>query len=62
MAYQVYGMAGLMKSFRRGFGWLWNLYRGPVKKMQGQPRRRLVLVPPPVSPAQTGHLLQTQSA
>jgi len=62
VAYQVYGMAGLVKSFRRGFGWLWSLYRGPVTKMQEQPRRRLLLVPPPVSPAQTGHTLQTQPA
>ena len=34
VAYQVYGMAGLVKSLRRSFGWIWSLYRGPVKKMQ----------------------------
>jgi radical SAM superfamily enzyme YgiQ (UPF0313 family) len=61
VAYQIYGIAGLTKSLKRGFSWLWNLYRGPVKKMQGQPRRRLLMVPPPVSPAQTGHALQPQS-
>jgi radical SAM superfamily enzyme YgiQ (UPF0313 family) len=61
VVYQVYGMVGLPKSFKRGFSWLWNLYRGPVKKMRQQPRRRLLMVPPPVSPAQTGHTLQAQS-
>jgi radical SAM superfamily enzyme YgiQ (UPF0313 family) len=60
--YQVYGMAGVVKSVKRGFNWLWSLYRGPVKKMQAVPKRRLLMVPPPVSPAQTGHALQTQSA
>jgi radical SAM superfamily enzyme YgiQ (UPF0313 family) len=62
VVYQIYGMAGLAKSIKRGFGWLWSLYRGPVKKMEAQPRRRLLMVPPPVSPAQTGHALQTQTA
>jgi len=61
VAYQIYGIAGLTKSLKRGFSWLWSLYRGPVKKMQGQPRRRLLMVPPPVSPARTGHGLQAQS-
>jgi radical SAM superfamily enzyme YgiQ (UPF0313 family) len=59
--YQAYGMAGVVKSFSRGFNWLWSLYKGPVKKMTGLPRRRLLMVPPPVSPAQTGHALQAQS-
>jgi radical SAM superfamily enzyme YgiQ (UPF0313 family) len=49
--YQAYGMAGLVKSVLKGWGWLWNLYRGPLKKMQEVPRRRLLMVPPPVSPA-----------
>ena len=48
--YQVYGMAGLARSFVQGFGWLWGLYSGPVKKMAGLPPRRLLMVPPPVSP------------
>jgi radical SAM superfamily enzyme YgiQ (UPF0313 family) len=60
--YQAYGMAGVVKSLKRGFNWLWSLYQGPVKKMKGLPERRLLMVPPPVSPAQTGHALQTQSA
>src|SRR5262249_34516502 len=62
VAYQVYGMAGILKSLRHGFSWLWSLYRGPVKKMTEQPRRRLLMVPPPVSPAQTGHARQMQPA
>jgi radical SAM superfamily enzyme YgiQ (UPF0313 family) len=48
--YQAYGMVGLVKSFIKGFGWLWNLYRGPIQKSQDVPRRRLLMVPPPVSP------------
>jgi radical SAM superfamily enzyme YgiQ (UPF0313 family) len=46
--YQVYGMAGLVKSLAKGWGWLWKLYRGPVAKMESLPRRRLLMVPPPV--------------
>ena len=42
----------LMKSFKQGFGWLWNLYRGPVQKLKDVPRRKLLMVPPPVSPTQ----------
>ncbi|HEV3261412.1 MAG TPA: radical SAM protein [Gemmataceae bacterium] len=48
--YQAYGMAGLARSVAQGWGWLWSLYRGPVKKLQQLPGRRLVMVPPPVSP------------
>jgi len=48
--YQAYGMAGLVRSVAQGWGWLWNLYHGPVKKLTELPRRRLVMVPPPVSP------------
>ncbi|MBI3408447.1 MAG: radical SAM protein [Planctomycetes bacterium] len=49
--YQIYGMAGLVQSFAKGFGWLKNLWRGPVVKRAGFPRRRLEMVPPPVTPA-----------
>jgi radical SAM superfamily enzyme YgiQ (UPF0313 family) len=48
--YQAYGMIGLVKSVVKGFGWLWDLYKGPVKKMAALPRRRLAMIPPPVSP------------
>ena len=48
--YQLYGMAGTVKSLSTGFGWLWSLYKGPVKKLTAVPRRRLVMVPPPVTP------------
>lgn len=50
--YQAYGMIGIVKSMMKGWGWLWSLYRGPVKKMHGLPRRRLEMIPPPVSPRQ----------
>ena len=59
--YQAYGMIGLVKSVTKGFGWLWDLYRGPVKKLQEVPRRRLAMIPPPVSPELVGRL-QYQSA
>ena len=55
--YQAYGMVGLVKSFVTGFNWLKGLWTGPVKKMAEVPRRRLEMVPPPVSPAMIG--LQT---
>jgi radical SAM superfamily enzyme YgiQ (UPF0313 family) len=50
--YQVYGMAGLVKSFLKGFGWLKSLWSGRIKKLTGLPRPRLEMVPPPVTPAQ----------
>lgn len=58
--YQAYGMAGLVRSFKQGFGWLWNLYKGPVQKGADLPRRRLPMVPPPVTRAAVAELsLQT---
>jgi radical SAM superfamily enzyme YgiQ (UPF0313 family) len=60
--YQAYGMVGLVKSVLKGWNWLYNLYKGPVKKMEGLPRRRLLMVPPPVSPRLTrGLTLQAVS-
>src|SRR5262249_49013074 len=47
---QAYGMAGLVKSFAKGWGWLTSLYKGPITRMKEVPRRRLLMVPPPVSP------------
>jgi radical SAM superfamily enzyme YgiQ (UPF0313 family) len=61
--YQAYGMVGLVKSVVQGWGWLRSLYSGPVRKMQDVPRRKLLMVPPPVPadrPAQPQ--LQYQSA
>jgi radical SAM superfamily enzyme YgiQ (UPF0313 family) len=60
--YQVYGMAGLMKSVVQGWGWVRNLYKGPIKKLTEVPRRRLLMVPPPVSPNQVAPVLQFQTA
>jgi radical SAM superfamily enzyme YgiQ (UPF0313 family) len=51
VVYQVYGMAGLARSVAQSFRWVWNLYRGPIQKMTAVPRRRLLMVPPPVTPA-----------
>lgn len=59
--YQAYGMIGLAKSVAKGFGWLWSLYRGPVKKLADVPRKKLAMIPPPVTPEQVGRL-QYQSA
>jgi radical SAM superfamily enzyme YgiQ (UPF0313 family) len=47
--YQAYGMAGLAKSLIAGLGWFKNLYTGPIFKMEGLPRRKLEMVPPPVT-------------
>lgn len=61
--YQTYGMIGLIKSGCRGFGWLWDLYRGPITKMTSLPKRKLLMVPPPVSPARVAApVLQYQTA
>ena len=49
--YQVYGMIGLPKSIAKGWNWLWNLYRGPIQKLQDAPRPRLELVSPPLASA-----------
>jgi radical SAM superfamily enzyme YgiQ (UPF0313 family) len=59
--YQTYGMLGLVKSFWKGWGWLYSLYRGPVKKMDKVPRRRLTMVPPPVTPGRVAALMQFQT-
>ncbi len=59
--YQVYGMVGLVKSVAAGWGWLKNLWSGPITKMTEVPRRRLEMVPPPVSPEQVAQGMQYQS-
>lgn len=57
--YQVYGMAGLVKSVATGWSWIKNLWRGPIQKMAGVPRRRLEMIPPPVTPEQVAQLSQS---
>jgi hypothetical protein len=59
--WQAYGMAGMVKSVANGWGWLRSLWRGPVKKLPGVPRRRLEMIPPPVSPARLAAGLRYQS-
>jgi radical SAM superfamily enzyme YgiQ (UPF0313 family) len=54
--YQCFGIAGLVKSVVQGWGWMWGLYKGPIKKMESLPRRRLLMVPPPVTPARIAAL------
>jgi radical SAM superfamily enzyme YgiQ (UPF0313 family) len=44
--YQVYGMAGLVKSLSTSWRWIWDLYRGPIEKLKEVPRPRLVMIPP----------------
>jgi radical SAM superfamily enzyme YgiQ (UPF0313 family) len=51
VVYQAYAMAGMVRSLVQGWRWIWGLYRGPVKRMTAVPHRRLLMVPPPVSPA-----------
>jgi radical SAM superfamily enzyme YgiQ (UPF0313 family) len=46
--YQAYGMAGVVKSLVTGWTWLRSLWRGPITKQAGVPRRRLEMIPPPV--------------
>jgi radical SAM superfamily enzyme YgiQ (UPF0313 family) len=59
--YQVYGMTGLVRSVAQGWNWLVDLYRGPVEKMNGLPRRRLEMVPPPVTPQSLRTALEYQT-
>jgi hypothetical protein len=59
--YQAYGMAGIVKSLSRTCSWLRNLYRGPIQKLTEVPHRRLLMVPPPVTP-QSVLALQPQGA
>ncbi|MBM4073601.1 MAG: B12-binding domain-containing radical SAM protein [Planctomycetes bacterium] len=59
--YQVYGMAGLVKSVATGWGWIKNLWRGPIQKMADVPRRRLEMIPPPVTPEQVARMQLAQS-
>jgi radical SAM superfamily enzyme YgiQ (UPF0313 family) len=44
--WQVYGIVGAVRSFFKGAGWLWRLYRGPVHKQTGAPRPHLEIVRP----------------
>ncbi|MBV9122744.1 MAG: hypothetical protein JO112_05270, partial [Planctomycetes bacterium] len=60
--YQAYGMAGLARSVVQGWGWLWSLYKGPVKKMKDVPRPQLGMIPPPVSPNRPAPTMQYQTA
>jgi radical SAM superfamily enzyme YgiQ (UPF0313 family) len=60
--YQAYGMMGLVKSFSTGWGWLRSLWSGPVSKYQEVPRRRLEMVPPPVSVGPPAPAVLYQSA
>jgi radical SAM superfamily enzyme YgiQ (UPF0313 family) len=58
--YQAYGMAGLARSLVTGWGWLKSLYTGPIFRMDGLPKRRLEMVPPPVTSQTIGAALSLQ--
>lgn len=45
--YQTYGMVGLVKSLKQGWGWFKSLYTGPIERMAGLPERKLEMVSPP---------------
>jgi radical SAM superfamily enzyme YgiQ (UPF0313 family) len=59
--YQAYGMVGVVRSLVQSWSWLKGLYCGPIKKMTDVPRRRLLMVPPPVAPERPMLALQTVS-
>jgi radical SAM superfamily enzyme YgiQ (UPF0313 family) len=44
--WQVYGMAGLVRSIAKGWGWFKSLFKGPIKKSTEEPRSRLPMVAP----------------
>jgi radical SAM superfamily enzyme YgiQ (UPF0313 family) len=44
--WQVYGMAGLVRSIAKGWGWFKSLRKGPITKSTAEPRPRLEVVAP----------------
>jgi hypothetical protein len=60
--YQIYGMAGVVKSLANGWGWLKGLWGSEIVKKTEVPRRRLELIPPHVSPARIAAAGQCQTA
>jgi radical SAM superfamily enzyme YgiQ (UPF0313 family) len=60
--YQTYGMAGLVKSLATSWRWIWNLYRGPIQKLQEVPRPRLPMIPPLSAAVLAQQALQGQPA
>jgi radical SAM superfamily enzyme YgiQ (UPF0313 family) len=44
--WQVYGMAGLVRSIAKGWGWFKSLRKGPITKSTAEPRPRLEVVSP----------------
>ncbi len=42
--YQAFGMIGMAQSVRRGFGWLKNLYFGPIHKKTQIPQKPLPVI------------------
>ena len=46
LLWQVYGMAGAVRSLWQGFGWLKSLFTGPIQKLKELPRRRLEMIAP----------------
>jgi len=59
--YQAYGMTGLVRSLGKSWSWLADLYRGPIQKMTEVPKRRLLMVPPPVAPERVSPMIQLQT-
>ncbi|MGF1580340.1 MAG: B12-binding domain-containing radical SAM protein [Gemmataceae bacterium] len=47
LQYQIFGMAGLVKSFWNGWKWLSGLRKGPVKKLEGVPSKKLEVIEAP---------------
>jgi radical SAM superfamily enzyme YgiQ (UPF0313 family) len=60
--YQAYGMAGMVRSLAKSWHWVRSLYHGPIQKLSEVPRRRLLMVPPPVAPDGATAAIQYQSA
>jgi radical SAM superfamily enzyme YgiQ (UPF0313 family) len=44
--WQVYGMAGLVRSIAKGWSWFKSLRKGPIQKSTAEPRPRLEVVAP----------------
>jgi radical SAM superfamily enzyme YgiQ (UPF0313 family) len=42
--WQIYGMLGVVKSFIEASSWVWNLYKGPIRKLKAVPKSVLPMV------------------
>lgn len=50
-AVQLFGMYGLVQTYRRTLGWAWRLFRGPIERYRATPVSRIPMRSPDGAPA-----------